>query len=231
LHQKGGDFDVQELYEAKIAYKVSSYTGLGQTREKASIVQTGEAVPVEEWISDDDILSVDGFLWKNYNWNKIYNTESFLSDAEKNGLKFFDSGNEEKIKESEFVFVFKQTESLVSTNSMTGSMLQITGELVSEVTLLQFKLISNNEHYNLGVVSDIVSDDGLPDGSTPTTEDIFKDILEVLKIIAFAIILVALSSPIIKILEFILSCLKSLLKTIVSLILLPFDIINSIFKK
>ena len=185
------NFDVNWVYDADIVYtscSASQSIGLGLTGE----ITYGEKKIDTITISDKQQGSndADGLFSHKYTWDRISKTGTFINEIEDHTNVFLTEKDAEKFSKSEFVFRFletscEQSSGLGSTTTFWTS--------VTEVSILRLHFLSNGKSYNLGVVSDIVSDDGNPDFTVDIGDNIqneFEDIWYVIKIILGIIALV-----------------------------------------
>ena len=223
------NFNVDYISKAEITYEIVDYTGLGQSRENFSIVSYDEETRDQKHsiLYDTDSSLIDAF-WGAKSWDRIADITSFQKQCEENNVKYVDTSNETAINNAQFVFQFYETECRESL-AMGTSTHQISGTLVSKVTLLSLTFISNNEVYHMGVVADVVSDDGSPDGEDGSDwdklTDMFAKILGLFGLCAIGFLLY-LCSPVIKdILKLIWSGIKAGFNFFISLITFPFRLI------
>ena len=161
---KINNFDVEKIYSLTVRYVQQSY------REEWNGWNTSSSLG-EKQIIEDDIYaeqsgSVDANGWfgtgYEYSWDRILVSDDFqakISDWTNEGIDF-SSGT--GLDSSEFVCLFKETGYFRS--PLAESVGYEDSTRITEVGLLRLHFVdSSGKTYNLGVVSDIVSDDGVPD--------------------------------------------------------------------
>ena len=235
--------DVRHIYDAEISFysQVRTYAYSSLTQEK-TLNSEGDTVYHELTIRDTDSVTTDftgtladlfGF---SYSWNRISTVEQFKSDTEEQTNTFVSSEQEASLSKAQFVFRFYETE--YSEWEETLTLWGQRGTEVTEVTILRLKFLSGTTTYNLGVVSDVVSDDGKPDyvvdfGDSLQNkmeeffEDSFTFIMLIILVIGILLILVYLKP----LASMIIKGFKEIISLIWSAVTLPFQLIGSLFSR
>lgn len=156
------NFDAAWVYDVDIAYtcrSASRVIGVGSGE-----IEYGESVNKTIKRSDFETGSVTSgilFFKHNYTWNRIVKIETFISEIEDQTNEFLTDSDRENLNNSDFVVRFLETDfqTFSGAGAQTSNWTSIT-----EVSILRLHFLTDNgKTYNLGAVSDIVSDDGLPD--------------------------------------------------------------------
>ena len=179
---------------------------------------------IEKTLHDTDTggTSGSGLFYTPYTWNRILKSSDFVEELKKETHVFTIKNKD--VSESQFVFRFLETERNETNSSMGQSLRTEMGMRVFNVGLLRLKFLSGNRVYNLGVVSDLVTDDGIPDFSVTAADNILNNLEELTKklgvwfekliLIVGIILIVAFLNPIIKILEFIFNSVLGIVRII-----------------
>ncbi len=226
------NFDVDWVYDADISYtyqKASKSEGLGLSGE----VTYEEPIPVDSFRVVDASTGendADGWFWnKKYTWNRITSLSTFTSEIKDQTNEFLTETDEANLSKADFVIRFLETD---CTMYSSGYATTTFWTHVSEVAVLRLRFLSGNETYNLGVVSDIVSDDGLPDFVVDAIDNVqnlleesWEIMLAILGIIVLIALLVALSFLGVKPIDII----KFVFRGLVFIVLAPIELIKRIF--
>lgn len=227
------NFDVKHIYSATISYLTQGYhytfaVGAGSSEKYDEAVQHTDDI----YDYEKGELIDGGWFAKEYSWSRILTSDDFQTqlDSYDHTLLVYD---ESAINEAQFVIQFLETE--YTTWNTTGIGNGYDSTRVSEVSILRLRFATPQGVYNLGAVSDVVSDDGKPDyeyqpGLYP--DDDFGDMEIILGIIMLIVGIIALSYvvPFVKtILSGLWSAISFLSQLIVSLITFPFELLASIF--
>ena len=255
------NYDVDHIYDASLEYYTRPFltTHVQQTGVLPSIAglfgknteytttsyPSGtdyEEVPME--LSEYDTVTYKGQgLWsKKFSWNRIMKSEDFVSICEDQGMKF-SSSEKEDILNSQYVFAFAETsvsyqsfntsnpDSNIDWNSSTTT--NIRGTEVREVDILRLHFLSNGRTYNLGVVGDTTTGDGVPGGVAEGIDysSMWEDLFGILSLILICIAFVALSGPISVVFNILWGCIKFLFSLIWGIIKIPFKLFGLLFKE
>lgn len=227
------NFDVKHIYSATVSYLTQGY-------HYTFAVGAGSSETYDEAVEHtDDIHDYDegklldgGWFSKEYTWRRIQTVSNFklMLEGYDHELLVY---NEDAINESQFVICFLETD--YSTWNTTGIGHGYDSTRVSEVSILRLRFATPRGAYNLGAVSDIVSDDGKPDIEFKPNyypDDDFGDLEIIVMILILIVGLIGLSYvvPFIKtILSGLIDAISFLIQLLVSLITLPFELLASIF--
>ncbi|MDE6491894.1 MAG: hypothetical protein K2L37_01940, partial [Lactobacillus sp.] len=169
------DKQIDELIEADVTWKSQSYlfeseynfdfwkviTGRGE--EQTEVTKTwGDMVPDERTILSNEKASYkgDGWFAKKYTWDRIQSVEEFLTTTETNeSLK-------NDVADMKWVLRFTETDYDVyqsSNSNGTWSYQSASGTKVSEIGILRLKFKVGKDTFNLGVVSNLITGDDIPD--------------------------------------------------------------------
>lgn len=181
-----------------------------------------------EW---DGIQTVDEFI-DSVNIEKIYSSGIFnvhvVSKMTEEGL--------EDLKDKQWVLSFDATD-YVYKPLVTGGGGDIDFTIVSDVSILRLKFISNGDIFNLGVIDNKQTSDGNPDNEVEVDyelKDIFKWLFSILAIIAVLILIAPILPTVFSIFinlfiwlfKVLWLCLKGIFTCIWWLITAPFSIFD-----
>ena len=155
------DFPIDTLQEADISYYTQSYKHsrlkhewtYGDKVKVPNITLTGEQTGGNE---------ADGFLGIRYTWKRIQKSADFQKSVD------LSEEAQKEVDKTKWVLVFLETpftEQKVST--LAGHDTVQKGTKVSEVTILRLKFVTGGKTYNLGAVSDKVTEGDHPVGGAP----------------------------------------------------------------
>ena len=233
------NFDIDKIYDATVVYTYRDYTksaSLGGVREVytdpitinkdiCSIGQLGDSIGSTKG---------DGILGVKYEWARILTKDEFNQQLEdyKNEKVEFSKGD---LGSAQYVFQFLETSYTVA--SYSGGTTIYNSTEISNVGVLRLHFLSGVNVYNLGVVSDLVSDDGELDFEI-TTEDNIENLLEdfwdkllpLLGLIIALLFVVFFFGPVVKVVKIIFTVIKYLLSLLFWLISLPFKLISWLMK-
>jgi len=176
---------------------------------------------ISVYLSNTDSVTYKpkGLSTGTYEWNRITKSKLYHDDLVAQGVHFNDDVAT-LLKENHFVFSYYE---------YGQPNYSLWSYYTDEVTILRIHFVSEGEHYNLGVVTDITSPDNNPGGVGGGTdwEKLFKelgdgfDTLFMLIGIVILLVVVVAAFPI----------FKFVLDGLVLIISLPFKIIDYIFPK
>jgi hypothetical protein len=167
--------------------------------------------------------SADGLFGKKYTWNRIESAADFIKNE--------DLTDEGKADVANKQWVLRFYESGYSLSSGYGTSTEYS-TIVSEVTILRLKFETDGKVYNLGVVDNKQTGDGIPDnnntnefdfsliGSTTDMWSLIKLVLGLVVIVVLLIVLLPIITPII----------SYLIKGIIWLVTLPIKLIGKLSK-
>lgn len=228
------DYIVQHIYDADISFDIRS-------RERTWSAGHSEIVNNGEWerktlkLTDEDFMEYkgNGIGGRSYKWNRITTSSDFIVNVENQKATFSDI-SKEKIKESQWVFSFYETE---LNKLFSQGYYYIQESEISEFAILRLHFMDTNKKiYDLGVVSDKVTPDNISDirGSVKSLSEIMDDVFAVLQKIFMAVCALALIAVVIALfkgVDFISKPIKFICKGIVSVITAPFKLLKKLFKK
>lgn len=202
------NYDVKEIYDATVTYTIyhNDYVdGVKQLENPETITKD---ISCKQYGQNDPI----GLFGYQYTWDRIQTIEQFntmLSNYKNEKVQF----DENALGSAEFVFLFEETN---YRSYLDNYKLNQSETLVKDEAILRLHFATEKGAYNLGVVSDIVSDDGAPDfvvGIGDNVQNKLEDLMEanrtdfekimaallmVLLIVVFAIFIVPILTPIAK---------------------------------
>lgn len=230
------DYAALHIYNADISFRVRTVEIFTQFLAPTETTY-GEWEDKVITLTDADVMSHQGDgLWaREYSWNRIQTSSDFISTVENNKASISDEAKN-KIQESQWVFSFYETEYLWQASMASNSTYEKYSE-VEEFAILRIKFMDTNQKiFDLGVVSDKVTADSIPDisGGLKDIEDIMNDISDLFERVIMIIGIILLVVIVIALLGFVTpvsNILKFIFKAIVFVITLPFRIIKGLFKK
>ena len=157
------DWEIDKLMEADVSYvrrDASCSTGLGLDGKTHYENESAEIAALNGEQKGGN--TADGFLAKKYEWERIQTVDEFKADKQ-NALT--DSAKE-KLNGQQWVLRFVET--TIKLIGGYGSTTKFWTD-ISEVTVLRLKFVSDGDVYNLGAVSDKVTEGDKPD-NTNTNE-------------------------------------------------------------
>ena len=225
-----GNYEAERIIDASLEYKYRDYIKVhtvesgfapaigslfGRDTEFTSIsYPNGESyktMPLNIYDTDIASSSSKGLFAKEYYWNRIMTGPAFVKQYEDQGGTWVEN-NKSIVENSEYVFAFEETEysssqiytpgsDMFGTNTWTTT---ISGTEIAEVDILRLKFVSNGTTYNLGVVSDTTTSDGVFDGNADGLDiDIGLDnslekILSVILVVLLALVFVNIILPLVR---------------------------------
>ena len=227
-------YDADKICNGTIGYTYQNYTK--QITNFGSDFYPEDPVTTSKFITEIEKGSTkgDGLLGVKYEWDRILSKEKFIEQLE-----------EYKYQDVEFLkgdletaqFVFQFLETSYTDNSTGGGVRLVNGTYVTDVGVLQLCFLVGKNIYNLGAVSNLVSDDGSPDGEIGIEEnyeklfdDFTKKILPLLGGILFILILFFFFGPVMKVVKIIFTVIKFILSLLFWVISLPFKLISWLLK-
>ena len=227
------NFDVSDVYEAEVSFARQDFKV-----ELGVVEETSEKKPVENYpVFKNEVGEYlgDGWFAHKYSWNRIISTTIFKEDMlDDTNTKFLSDEHKKNLDKSQFVIRFLETE--------RTAILQDTYNLtewtkITDVAVLRLKFLSGTTVYNLGTVSDIVSDDGLPDfivdnfdNITNTLEETSAILTLLLGLVFLILIWVFLGGPIMAVLKIFWVGIKFILEIVWWIVTAPFRIIGWFLK-
>lgn len=236
---KVNNFEIDEIFDATVRYTIADYVYnfyLGASAPSKDNEKNHQTV--EKDISYDDKGDVGsiGILGYKYEWPRIQTFLEFdqmLKDYSNEQLIF----EGDKISSADYVFSFLDTD--YSITNFNGGYTEI-AKRVTDVSLLRLHFATKSgDFYNLGVVSDIVSDDGDPDYNVGLDDNFINsleeggwwtDIMMILGLIVLLLIISIFTGPIGAIFKLIWNGIKYILQCFLTVITAPFKFLESYFK-
>lgn len=180
---------------------------------------------------------IGGWLYDDYSYNRIVTVSEFL-ELEKSNLDDVTIDNINKVinnsENTPWCLRYCETDyEMWATGDSSSGNSVLYGVNINNTTLLRLKFITDGVTYNLGVVDNMTSSDNVPDGVVDLGPkvDSLKELIEkmflILGIIILIILFINLFTPITTLLKVIGQAFLFVLK----LLLLPFKLIGSLFKK
>lgn len=169
------DKPIDTLLEADVEYYTQSYTWF-----TGSIVGSSEPTignPVQQFTSlggenASGSNTGDGLFGKKYTWKRFESVKDFIA-AEKEDLNLT-NGNLEDLEKMDWILRFAETDHTVTVGQGT----YIDKTLVSSVTVLRLKFVTQGETYNLGVVDNKQTGSDEPFAKADTLFDDFVEWLD-----------------------------------------------------
>lgn len=232
------NYDVKRIFDATITYTLYDHSySLGLGLDGTPTLSNYRTITddIYEW----ERGNVDGswLFGYDYSWKRIQTIKEFNQMLQDNTNEYINV-NEEQLNDSEYVFLFTETDYSVVGGSSSGTTSYFSTR-VENVAILRLHFATPTSTYNLGVVSNVISDDGNPDFEVGTDdniqnwgEDNFGDLEILLFIIVLIVGVIGLSYvvPFIKTMfNGIVDAISFLIQLLVSLITLPFELLASIF--
>ena len=159
------DYIVSRIYDADLVYRkrhTYDYT-FNPTGNEGIVPQEEWSEDIKITLKETDTVTFEGEGWfaKDYKWNRICRASDFLLNFEKQEADLEDNVKEE-LKLGQWVFAFLETDYYFR-NYNTIQYHDYTD--ISKVTVIRMHFLDIlGREYNLGVVSDRVNPDSIPDG-------------------------------------------------------------------
>lgn len=222
-------FDIDKLYEADVSYVYQTYRaswdqfGLSEKEEWGEPTQAKVQLNYKQKFEE----SYNTLFWKRtFKWDRIEKVEDFIKNEN------LTEETTESIKNMQYVLRFAETKFSTSTS---GSWNYHDRTFVTEVTIMRLKYEVDGKTYNMGVVCNKQSDDGIPDNYFDGGEWELRDGVEWILFILLLFLLYIILSPFIPlifavgsaIIRILWSIIKRILKTainiIISILTFPFN--------
>ena len=219
------DYVIKHIYDADLTYSMDYIQkgidwGFSQEVSTTNIC-TNEVLTLKD--TDTMTYKGNGIGAREFNWKRIMKSSDFVSTI-LNQKVSVDEDLKAKILSSQWVFTYKETS--------YGKALTNGAEKyynVYDVGLLRLHFQdTSGKYYDLGVVNDLTDPDNVPDGVSGIDFEEFwntfvKAITLIIGVVLF-ILLINLVPPVKAVLKFIFNSIKTV-------ILAPFKLLKSIFKK
>ena len=219
------DYIVKKIYNADLTYKIRDKRATGSNAEYGD---WSSDIKVTLTSEDTATYKGDGIFAQEYTWNKICSSADFIAQLEAQDARISDEAKTELSKNA-WVFAFLQTEK-EATVLGTGSV-YVKSSQVSAVTVIRLHFMDiTGTVYNLGVVSDRVSPDDVPDafGDGTDSEKLDK-MLEILFVVLALVALIAIWPFVKAVFSIIATGVKVISSIIWSVVTLPFKLIRELF--
>lgn len=217
---------IETLLEADVYYlKV-----FNQTVISGSVVTTSDD-PTEEYAYLDyaqvGSWSQDGLFGLTYEWDRIQSVKEFVTDPD---LVLSDEGLAD-VMGKQWVLRFVETPFNYTYDTYNGIYVE-SNYTIEDVTILRLKFETAGVTYNLGVVDNKQTGDGIPDGRGVTFWEKLWRQLRVFLAILFLILLVVVLAPILPTLfNMAWTIFKVVFKIVVWVVTAPFKLIGRLFRK
>lgn len=223
------DYIVDKIFDADLVYKIRTKEHIfGTGIDETTYGDWSEDIPVTLKNEDTATYEGAGIFAREYKWNTISKSDDFITQLENQDVIISDEMRN-ALSENDWIFAFLQTE---RTTNMYGYNQTTWSSNVSAVTVIRLHFMDiTGQVYNLGVVSDRVSPDDIPDaygnGIDPEFFDWFK-------FLVFVVVCIFLWNPISALVKFVFNGLKTLfdwcMKIIYAIVSAPFRFIGWLLK-
>ena len=236
------DRKIDNLLEADVYYSEQSFEQTGITLSK----KFGVVEPKYSFLKFGDTITYEGSRWwsNEYSWNVIETPTDFLKSTEEQtfGSGVFEVGvnivmNEEvsqKISNQDWVLRFACTDYKHTSHGIQVPYDNYYYTIVSDVSILRLAFETDGVYYNLGVVDNKQTGSLTPDNDESKTTVEIKvsdEIFSLFLLIAIALVIFALWNPLCAFFKIVIKGVSFLLEIILSVIMFPFNLIASFFKK
>ncbi len=217
---------IDTLLEADVYYlKV-----FNQTVISGSVVETSDP-PTEEYAYLDytqvGSWTQDGLFGLTYEWDRIQSVKDFVTDPD---LVLTDEGRADVLGK-QWVLRFVETPFNYTMDTYNGIYVE-SNYSIEEVTILRLKFETAGVTYNLGVVDNKQTGDGIPDGRGVTFWEKLWRQLRIFLAILFLILLVVVLAPILPTLfNMAWTIFKIIFKIVLWVVTAPFKLIGRLFRK
>lgn len=227
------DFSIDKLFEADLTFN---------SREKSQItnpytgtnITYGDSEPHSITLTDEQIFehTGEGLFACPYEWPRIQSATEFVEGED------LTTEAQTNLLNKEWVLRFWETTYTHSWNTSGYDAFYSTE--VSEVALLRLKFESAGKVYNLGVVADVITGDGLPDNDPESgIKDMWETIVSgfvwflfaLVALLAVFVVVILLVTLLPTVLPLLLNLIIAAAKFLAKIITLPFRAIASLFKK
>lgn len=223
-------FDIDKVYEADVSY-VSQFVEEDTYLWDTDVTYNEKENKIAYLNYTQKYERTDSFLFweRTYSWNRIEKVSDFIANED------LTEETENSIKNMQYVLRFAETE-LHQYN--IGDTYCEDYTIISEVTILRLKYEVDGKVYNMGVVMNKQTDDGIPDNIVGNGEWELRDGIEILIALVLLVILFVILSPVLPIIfgaigfiiRFLWKCIKFIFKLIWNIISFPFKFMNDGFK-
>lgn len=232
------DKPIDKLYEADICYMQQSVTEIYGVGAKTNFHE-----PIKRYAyptySDSGVYDAPGLFGGYYNWDRISTVEDFISTVNSENMfccGVFNVGTQSKmtedglrdLRDKQWVISFAETE-----YATVESQYQIYNyySIISNVTILRLKFETNGVTYNLGVIDNKQTGDGIPDNETKVAIELADWIKYVFRLLLLILCIIVLSPILPIVFNVIWIVFKLILKIVVFVFTIPIKLLKKIFKK
>lgn len=168
------DRKIDDLLEADIAYATQSYRYVSQLGRVTETYGEEVEVPLCSIEKQNVGSNTDeGIFGKKYEWYRIEETSAFLNENEED-ITFTDGATSD-LEKCDWILRFYESDYEEGT---AGNAIVRDSTLVSKVTILRLKFITDGKTYNLGVVDNKQTGSKDPLGTADTKLDDFEEALD-----------------------------------------------------
>ena len=230
------NYDVKDIFDATITYTICDYSySVGAGLSGTPNISNTQTITADITEYQKGSNTAGGLLGYKYEWPRIQTLSEFnaMLEDHTNEKIVFDEGS---LANAQFVFNFLETDYSVSTGMGTSSFFS---KRVTDVAILRLHFATDTEVFNLGAVSDIVSDDGNPDFNVSTGDNVknfiedmdayLGDFLMFLLLIILVVIILVFIIYLKPLGKIIYNGFTDIIDLILSVITLPFKFIASLF--
>lgn len=231
------NYDVTNIFSATVTYTIADCViNYGVGLDSTPKLSNEQTFSIDIYDYEKGCNTGDGIRGHKYEWPRIQTFDEFdvmLKEYDHEKIVY----EEEKITSSDYVFSFLETDfDIISGNGFTTYM----SDRVTDVGILRLHFATDTGVYNLGVVSDLVSDDGEPDVEIGFDDDYlnnqreWEDALDLLFSLVLTLTLLVgliIVNPLLKpLFSMIGKGFKEIFNTIIGIIFLPFRLIGQLFR-
>lgn len=247
------DKEIDRLFEADVYFTKQNVHRYGYNTWKSDFVGVDFTTPTENYVYLDYTQSSEikeddfnGLVWDNieYSFERIQSVSDFISSEDRNYMfsnGIFDTTVQSKITDSglndlkgmQWVLRFAETDyeydnstKVVNTNNPLDSLGWENYSIIGEVSILRLKFETDGIVYDLGVIDNKQTGDGIPDNEMTITMEL-NDMFKIMLILMLIVILIAILGPFLPtIISIILWIIKTIFKIVIWIISLPFKIFS-----
>lgn len=243
------DHVIDNLLEADVYWETRSYYYKyvqSMVSLNSPVTKYGDIVQHQETLRYDDVEEYQGNIFhKKYKWNKIETVDEFIKGEKHDDVYhvvFLDVRKQtnltteglQDLQGKQFVLRFDTTDysykhlnGFMGNTQVSDDITEINSTQVMNVTILRLKFETNGVVYNLGVIDNKQTGDGLPDNYTETSIELNNAFKTFIAVLLFILLLIILWPFLPLIFQFI----GWLIKGVWKIICFPFNAIKSIGNK
>ena len=227
--------DIEKVFDADVTYTYQHIL--------LSSAPNGDEIGEEITVPTYYVSSVQtgenegfGLFGKKYTWNRIVPTSQFVEEIEDQTNEFLNDEHEANLDKTEFVIRFVETNYEYRS---TQSLIEEEFDKVTKVGVLRLHYLDKaGNEYNVGVVSDIISDDGVPDFVVDAMDNLQNTIEELMEkgflliaiLILISIVIITIFNPLVMA-KLLIKFFVLVFKGILLIISIPFKLILLPFRK